>query len=78
LKAGFQFDPGNPLHRESGNASRYTLYRLPYSPIIVGEGTLRPEILDERMVFCYTTHPDYLGFASLVEHFVRQNSHLLA
>jgi hypothetical protein len=51
LKAGFQFDPGNPLHRESGNASRYTLYRLPYSPIIVGEGTLRPEIQIETAVW---------------------------
>jgi hypothetical protein len=28
LKAGFQFDPGNALQRESGNASRYTLYRF--------------------------------------------------
>ena len=44
LGAGFQFDPRNPEHRESGNASRYTLYRLPYAPIAVGQGVLRPEI----------------------------------
>jgi hypothetical protein len=29
LKSGFEFDPTNPVHRESGNASRYTWYRLP-------------------------------------------------
>jgi len=51
LKTGFRFDPGNPLHRKSGNASRYTLYRLPYSPVIVGEGTLRPEIQIETAVW---------------------------
>jgi hypothetical protein len=51
LKVGFQCDPGNPLHRESGNASRYTLYRLPYSPIIAGEGTLRPEIQIETAIW---------------------------
>ena len=44
LKAEFQFDPKNPAQRESGNASRYTLYRLPYAPIMEGEGALRPEI----------------------------------
>ncbi len=44
LSAGFQFDPENPAHRESGNASRYTLYRLPYAPITSGAGALRPEI----------------------------------
>ena len=51
LQAGFQFDPENPRHRESGNASRYTLYRLPYAPIIAGEGTLRPEIQIETAVW---------------------------
>jgi predicted nucleotidyltransferase component of viral defense system len=51
LEAGFQFDPDNPAHRESGNASRYTLYRLPYAPIIAGEGTLRPEIQIETAVW---------------------------
>lgn len=38
LKAGFHFDPDNPAQRESGNASRYTLYRLPYAPVAAGEG----------------------------------------
>jgi predicted nucleotidyltransferase component of viral defense system len=41
LDAGFQFDPKNPAHRESGNVSRYTLYRLPYAPIAEGQGILR-------------------------------------
>jgi predicted nucleotidyltransferase component of viral defense system len=31
LHAGFQFDPENAAHRESGNASRYTVYHLPYT-----------------------------------------------
>jgi len=44
LKAGFQFDPENRAHRVSGNGSRYTVYRLPYTPLQVGEGILRPEI----------------------------------
>jgi len=44
LNAGFQFDPQNSAHRESGNASRYTLYQLPYAPIAAGQGILRPEI----------------------------------
>jgi hypothetical protein len=44
LAAGFHFDPENPAHRESGNASRYALYRLPYAAITTGEGALRPEI----------------------------------
>ena len=40
LDAGFEFDPENPAHRESGNASRYTLYRLPYAdPIGRGNPT---------------------------------------
>jgi predicted nucleotidyltransferase component of viral defense system len=51
LNAGFAFDPENPLHRESGNASRYTLYRLPYAPVVAGEGTLRPEIQIETAVW---------------------------
>jgi hypothetical protein len=51
LEAGFQFDPDNPTHRESGNASHYTLYRLPYAPIVAGEGTLRPEIQIETAVW---------------------------
>jgi len=51
LKAGFEFDPGNPEHRESGNASRYTLFRLPYQPIARGQGSLRPEIQVEMAVW---------------------------
>jgi len=43
LQAGFQFDPGNPEHRKSGNESRYTIFRLPY-PSRAGEAALRPEI----------------------------------
>jgi predicted nucleotidyltransferase component of viral defense system len=51
MKAGFQFDPKNPDHRESRNASRYTLYRLPYTPIAAGQGALRPEIQIETVVW---------------------------
>ena len=51
LEAGFQFDPENPEHRESGNASRYTLYRLPYAAIAAGQGILRPEIQIETAVW---------------------------
>jgi hypothetical protein len=51
LNADFQFDPTNPAHRESGNASRYTLYRLPYAPVAEGQGSLRPEILIETAVW---------------------------
>jgi predicted nucleotidyltransferase component of viral defense system len=51
LGAGFRFDPTDPAQRESGNASRYTLYRLPYAPIVAGEGALRPEIQIEAAVW---------------------------
>ncbi len=51
LEAGFQFEPENPEHRESGNASRYTFYRLPYKPIATGQGILRPEIQIETAVW---------------------------
>jgi predicted nucleotidyltransferase component of viral defense system len=51
LEAGFVFDPKNPAHRESGNGSRYTLYRLPYAPITAGVGALRPEIQIETAVW---------------------------
>lgn len=51
LNAGFEFDPTNPLQRESGNESRYTLYRLPYAPIAEGQGSLRPEIQLETAVW---------------------------
>ena len=51
LQAGFQFDPENPEHCDSGNASRYTIYRLPYPPRVSGEGALRPEIQIETAVW---------------------------
>jgi hypothetical protein len=51
IRAGFVFDPTNPRYRESGNASRYTLYRLPYEPIAEGHGSLRPEIQIETAVW---------------------------
>ena len=51
LNAGFAFDPANAAHRNSGNASRYTIYRLPYTPLVAGEGALRPEIQVETAVW---------------------------
>ena len=51
LHAGFQFDPESTVHRESGNASRYTVYRLPYAGLVTGEGALRPEIKIETAVW---------------------------
>lgn len=51
LNAGFEFDPESSRYRESGNGSRYTLYRLPYSAVVAGEGALRPEIQIETAVW---------------------------
>jgi predicted nucleotidyltransferase component of viral defense system len=51
LQAGFRFDPDNSAHRESRNESRYTIYRLPYDPLLRGEGALRPEIQIEISVW---------------------------
>jgi hypothetical protein len=51
LQAGFPFDPENAIHRDSGNASRYTIYRLSYTPLVTGEGALRPEIQIETAVW---------------------------
>jgi hypothetical protein len=51
LSAGFQFDPANTVHRESGNESRYTIYRLPYTPQVTGLGTVRSEIQVETAVW---------------------------
>src|ERR1017187_9448665 len=51
LHAGFRFDPENAAHGDSGNASRYTIYRLPYTPLVTGEGALRPEIQIETAVW---------------------------
>jgi hypothetical protein len=51
LHAGFALDSANAAHRDSGNASRYTIYRLPYTPLVAGEGALRPEIQVETAVW---------------------------
>jgi hypothetical protein len=32
-------DPENPAHRQTGNETRYTIYRLPYKPL-TGERAL--------------------------------------
>ena len=61
--AGFAFDPDNPAQRESGNASRYTLYRLPYEPVSEGSGSLRPEIQIETAV--WPLRRASLGYLSL-------------
>lgn len=50
LTAGFRFDPNNRAHRDSGNESRYTIFRLPYVSLLHGEGVLRPEIQVEVVV----------------------------
>ena len=49
--AGFRFDPNNPAHRESRNESRYSIYRLPYDPLLRGQGALRPEVQIEIAVW---------------------------
>lgn len=51
LEAGFMFDPENREHRNSANASRYTVYNIPYDPINRGDGVLRPEIKVETAVW---------------------------
>lgn len=49
LDVGFKFDPENREHRESGNESRYTVFRVPYAPR--GPAPLRPEIMIELGVW---------------------------
>jgi predicted nucleotidyltransferase component of viral defense system len=49
--AGFNFDPENLSHRESGNATRYRIYRLPYPPVAAGAASLRPEVQIETAVW---------------------------
>jgi hypothetical protein len=44
LAAGFKFDPDNRAYRRTQNATRYTIYQLPYEPMAIGEGALRPTI----------------------------------
>jgi predicted nucleotidyltransferase component of viral defense system len=51
LSAEFKFDPADPAHRETGNATRYTIYRLPYEPAATGDGALRPTIQIETAVW---------------------------
>jgi hypothetical protein len=51
LGMGFKFDPADPAYRKSGNESRYTIYRLPYEPVTIGEGALRPTIQIETAVW---------------------------
>ena len=52
LAAGFDFDPENKAHRRSANATNYTIYQLPYTPIAAGQGgALRPEIQIETAVW---------------------------
>ena len=43
--------PAVAAHRDSGNASRHTIYRLPNTPLVTGEGALRPEIQIETAVW---------------------------
>jgi len=50
LEAGFLFNPEDRAQRDSGNASEYTIFRLPYSPLTSGEGVLRPAIQIEVIV----------------------------
>ena len=42
--AGFQFYATDPAFRLSRNTSRYTLFRLPYKPLVSGDAALRPGI----------------------------------
>jgi predicted nucleotidyltransferase component of viral defense system len=51
LNAGFDFDPADPVQRNSSNQSRYTIFRLPYPAIAPGEGALRPEIQIETALW---------------------------
>lgn len=78
LDAGFLFDPENPSHRESGNASRYTLYRLPYEPIAAGRGSLRPEIQIETAVWPLRQPPAELPVISFVAEAFNQPPEILA
>lgn len=50
LAAGFKFDPENRDHRHSQNATRYTMYQLPYEAATKGQGVLRPAIQIETTV----------------------------
>jgi hypothetical protein len=72
LNTGFQFDPENPGHRDSGNASRYTIYRLPYAALVTGEGALRPEIQIETAVWPLRLPPTERGVTSFWAEALKQ------
>ncbi len=76
--AGFVFDPKNPAQRESGNASRYTLYRLPYAPVSEGTGSLRPEIQIETAVWPLRTAPVRLPVISFISEALKRPSEVAA
>jgi Nucleotidyl transferase AbiEii toxin, Type IV TA system len=44
LAAGFEFDPKNAAHRLVMYESTYTLFQLPYAPLVERDAVLRPEI----------------------------------
>lgn len=66
LDAGFAFDPANRAQRDSRNESRYTIFQLPYEPILRGEGALRPEIQIEMAVWPLRQPPVSLPVTSFV------------
>jgi Nucleotidyl transferase AbiEii toxin, Type IV TA system len=72
LGAGFKFDPKDPACRESGNESRYTIYRLPYEPAATGEGALRPAIQIETAVWPLRRPPVERPVTSFVAEALRR------
>jgi hypothetical protein len=66
LGAGFEFDPEKSEHRESGNASRYTIFRIPYCPIMAGDGALRPEIQIELAAWPLRQNPVEKAVSSFI------------
>ena len=66
FETGFHFDPKNSEHVKSRNESRYTLFQLPYEPIVAGEGALRPEIQIEAGVWTLHHPPVDLSVTSFM------------
>jgi hypothetical protein len=66
LAADFQFDPKNRAHRYSCNENRYTVFRIPYEPLIRGNGVLRPEIQIEITTWPLHCAPVTLPVCSFV------------
>ena len=64
--AGFEFDSDNKSQRDSANASRYTIYRLPYVQVTSGEGVLRPEIQIETAFWPLRLTSESLAVASFI------------